>query len=247
MNGPYPIPSSQYFVGLQYGYIILPSDVDRDAFIEQCYRWERVSVMVEKGGGVIHECYISREALKDIEFPETSSNLGSCVLFLTDAHNGQPIVFGVLSKEDESQLLREGFFQFSKSYQGSSVIISGDAKKGVMNLSVDGGDLTQLNITVSNKNKDAVINVRCRGDINWEMDGLLKINQGTEPMVKGAELKTQLDTTNTYLSDLYSALYTALQALDAAVPGVSAAFQASMAGKTPGNYTDIQSVESFLD
>ena len=248
MNRPFPIKSSQFFVGLQYGYIILPSDVDRTAFIEQCYRWERVSVLVEGGGGIVHECYISREALRDVEFPDTSSDLGSCILFLTNAHNGQPMIFGVLSKEDESQLLREGYFKLSKIYQGNSVTISGDAKSGVMNLSVDGGELTQLNISVSNKNKDAVINLRCQGDIKLEMSGAFKINTGSEPMVKGTELKTQLDATNTYLTtDLYSAIYSALQALDAVVPGVSAAFQTAMLNKNPGDYANIKSLESSLD
>src|ERR1035437_1752591 len=149
MNGPYPIPSSQYYVGLQYGYVIIPADVDRTSFIEQCYRWERISILSERGGGVFHECYISRESIKDVEFPADSTHFGSCVMFLTDIHSGHPMIFGVLSKEDESQLLREGCFKLTKTYQGSSVILSGDAKKGVMNLSVDGGELTQLNITVS--------------------------------------------------------------------------------------------------
>jgi hypothetical protein len=204
--------------------------------------------LIEKGGGVFHECYISKDAIKDVEFPTAPDKLGSCVSFLTDIHSGHPVIFGVYSKEDESQLLREGFFKLSKIYQGDSVVISGDAKKGVMNLSVDGGDLTQLNITVSNDKKDAIINVRCRGDINWEMDGLLKINKGTQAMTRGTELKIQLDKTNTYMAtDLYSAIYTALQAIDAVVPGVSAAFQTAMLNKNPGDYTDIESEESFLD
>jgi hypothetical protein len=248
MNRPFPIPSSQYYVGLQFGYIIIPSDVDRTAFIEQCYRWERVSVLIEGGAGVLHDCYISKEAIRDIEFPETSNKLGTCVSLITDIHSAHPVIFGVYSKEDESQLLREGLFKLSKIYQGNSVIISGDAKKGVMNLSVDGGELTQLNITVSNDRKDAKINVRCRGDILWEMDGSLKINKGTQAMVKGTELKTQLDKTNTYMTtDFYNALYAALEAIDAVVPGVSAAFQVAMTGKSPGDYSQIKSVESFLD
>ena len=248
MNRPNPITSSQFYVGIQYGYIILPSGVDRDTFIQQCYRWERVSVLLEGGGGVFHECYISRESLKDIDFPQNVEQLGSQVMFLTDIHSGHPIIFGVLSKEDESQLLKEGYFEWSKKSGNDGVNISGDAKLGVLNLSVDGGTLTQLNITVSNKAKNAVVNLRCRGDINVQMDGAFKINKGTEPMVKGTELKTQLDATNSYLTtDLYSAIYSALQALDAVVPGVSAAFQTAMLNKNPGDYANIKSTESSLD
>lgn len=254
MNPPRPIISSQSYVGIQYGYIIIPSDVDRDAFIQQCYRWERVSIMLECGGGVFHDCYITRTALQQIEFPLTSKQLGSCVILFTDINSGHPIVLEVLSKEDESQLLREGFFKIIKTNNGGIVSISGDAKTGVLNLSVNGGTLSQLNILVSNADKNATINVQCRGDINIELDGTLqitddkfKINGGTQSMVKGNELKTQLDDTNTYLNNLYTALYTAFQALDAVVPGISTTFQAAMAGKLPGDYTNINSDESFLD
>ena len=249
MNPPIPISSSQYYLGIQYGYIILPSGVDRDTFIQQCYRWERVSVLTEGGGGVIHECYISREAIRDIEFPQTVEQLGSCVSFLTDIHSAHPIIFGVFSKEDESQLLREGYFEWSKKSGSDSVTVSGDAKLGILNLSVDGGTLSQLNITVSNKAKNAVVNLRCRGDINLQMDGAFKINKGTEPMVKGSELKTQLDATNSYLTtDLYSAIYNTLQTLiDPVIPGVSAAFQTAMLNKNPGDYSNIKSQESSLD
>ena len=245
MNGP--ISSSQFYVGVQYGYIIIPSDVDRTIFIEQCYRWERVSILIERGAGVIHECYITRSALKEIEFPDSTEKLGSCILLLTDPQNAQPIIFGVLSKEDESQLLREGYFELSKKYHGNSVVIAGDASKGVLSLSVDGGELTQLNISVSNKNKDATINIRCRGNICLEMDGTLKINTGSESMVKGDELKIQLDATNTYLNELKSAIDAALLIINAVVPGCQIAFDNPLIGKSPGDYTNIKSIESFLD
>jgi hypothetical protein len=209
MNRPTPIPSSQAYFGIQYGYIILPSDVDRDAFIQQCYRWERVSVMLERGGGVIHECYITQTVLKDIEFPLTKEQLGSCVVLFTDINSGHPIILGILSKEDESQLLREGFFRVVKTASGGMVSISGDAKTGVMTLAVNGGTLSQLNILVSNADKTATIKVQCRGDVTLELDDTfqikdktLKINGGTEPMVLGTELQTQLNKTNELLQAL---------------------------------------------
>jgi hypothetical protein len=249
MNFPVPISSSQYYLGIQYGYIILPSGIDRDTFIQQCYRWERVSVLAEGGGGVLHECYISREAIKDIEFPQTIEQLGSCVSFLTDIHSAHPIIFGVFSKEDESQLLREGYFEWSKKNGNDSVTISGDAKRGVLNLSVDGGTLTQLNITVSNKAKNAVVNLRCRGDINLQMDGAFKINKGTEPMVKGSELETQLEKNN----DLLQAIIDILTGTVIDEPGsgspsaLQAALKTAIGSKVLGVYSHIKSLESSLD
>jgi hypothetical protein len=279
-NRPHPIKSSQYYGGLQYGYIILPSDVDRATFIEQCYRWERVSILIEKGGGVSHECYITKSAIRDIEFPADYKKLGSCVMFLMDPNNGLPMVIGVLSKEDESQLLREGFFKITEILGDGSVTVSGDAKTGVLNLTVNGGSLSQLNISVANKDRTAVVNLRCNGNINIELDDTLKIvsskdvsieakealalksktatlevedtfkiNTGSEAMVKGDELQTQLNKTN----DLLQALVTILNETAIPEPGAGApsalqlALKTAIIGKALGSYTDIKSTESFLD
>lgn len=239
--------STQDFIGLQFGYIVVPMKVDRTLFIEQCYRWERVSILVERGGGVIHDCYITRQAMGEIEFPTESKKLGSCVSFITNPFSGLPIILGVLSKEDESQLLTEGSFKFSKTYQGSSVTIVGDAKNGVLNLAVSGGSVSQLNISVSNSTNNASINIRCKGSVNVEVEDKFKINSGSEPMVLGTELKTQLDNTNTYLDDLQTAIKNALISVDALIPGTSAAFIAAMLNKNPGDYSEINSEESFLD
>ena len=243
------IASTQAYIGVQYGYIIIPANVDRAKFIQQCYRWERVSILIERGGGVIHECYITRNVLQLIEFPGTSGSLGSCVLFLTDGQSGHPVVFGVLSKEDESQLLREGYFELSKYIGANSIVIAGDAQAGVLNLSVNGGVVSQLNITVTNKNKDAVINVRCLGNVNIQMDGTFKINKGTQSMIKGTELKTQLDKTN----ELLQALLNIISGAPVTEPGngapsaLQAALQAAVGTKVLGDYTNIKSDESYLD
>lgn len=254
INRPIPRKDSQLYVGLQCGYIIVPSDVSRDSFIEQCYRWERVSILVERGAGVIHDCYITKNVLEKIEFPLVTEQLGSCVTFLVDPLSGHPVVFGILSKEDESQLLREGYFKINKVYNGSVVSISGDAKSGVLNLSVSGGTLSQLNISVTNTDKTAQINLRCRGDITLDLDGRLqltadsvRINQGSEPMVLGGELKSQLEQNNTYLSDLVTAIEAALTIVDGMLPGTKLAFQTALVGKHPGSYTNINSTESSLD
>lgn len=246
-NGTRKISSTQASSDIQYGYIVLPKNVDRTTFIEQCFRWERVSILVEHGAGLIHECYITREAISSIEFPTEYNQLGSCVVFITDPFSGHPVIFGVLSKEDESQLLHEGYFNIGKKNLDDFVTISGDVKTGVITISVKGGAVSQINLIAVDEHNNAALNLRCSGNINIAMEGLFKVNKGTEPMVKGTELKSRLDDTNQYLSDLYNALYTALQALDAAVPGTSAAFAAAMSGKNPGDYSAINSEESFLD
>jgi hypothetical protein len=256
MNTPTPIQSTQSYLGLQFGYIIIPKDVDRDHFIQQCYRSERVSILIDNGGGVVHDCYINRDALKNVIFPASAEKLGSCVIFITDAHSGHPVVFGVLSKEDESQLLREGFFKLIKEFNGCVVGVTGDAKTGVLNLMVTGGTLTRLNILVSNADKNALINVQCRGDVTLELDGTLqlkdkalKINEGSQPMVLGNELKTQLDKSNNLVQALINIINgPAIPEPSSGSPSaLQAALHAAIATLQLGDYTHIKSGESTLD
>jgi hypothetical protein len=239
----------QHNPNINIGYIIVPFGVDRTKFVEQCYRWERVSICVERGGGGIHECYITKEAIKEVEFPESSDKLGSCVAFFTDPFSNLPIITSVLSKEDESQLLGEGMFKTIKSINGSIVTVSGDAKKGVINISVEGGSISQLNISAANANKNAKINIRCQGDIKIETTGTLKINKGSEAMIKGNELNTQLDTSN----ELLQALIDIIKGGPINEPGNGApsalqlALSNAIATKSLGDYSNIKSTESFLD
>jgi hypothetical protein len=254
-SGVSKVRTYQSFNNIQYGYIVLPKDVDRDKFIEQCYRWERVSILIERGGGLTHECYITKNAIAEITFPLTYDALGSCVLLLTDPFSGLPVVFGVLSKEDESQLLQEGYFKFAKKWQDSGVTISGDAKKGLINITVQGGTVSQLNISAINQDKTATLNLRCSGNITIDAEEtfqvkpkLFKINSGDQAMVLGDELKAQLDATNTYLSALNIAIGAGLSATHPSYSAAAkAAYDAAMAGQNPGDYSDIKSEESFLD
>lgn len=78
-------------------------------------------------------------------------------------------------------------------------------------------------------------------------DGKINLFQGSEPLVKGSELKTQLDQNNTYLTTLTTATSTALKALDALVPGLSSAFDATMTATQKGNFSNIKSTKSFTD
>lgn len=262
-NGQKKVLSSQASVLIHYGYIVVPKDVDRDTFVEQCYRWERVSILGERGG-LYNDCYISRSAIRDVEFPSEYKKLGSCISYFVDPYSSLPIVLQVFSKEDETQLLREGVFKIVKNTDDCIVSMVGDSKKGVLNLSVRGGSYNKINLVVSGK-ADGEINLRSSGNINlhttgnvtvesegdilFNTDSNFKINNGTEPMIKGSTLKNQLDQNNTYQSALVSAIESALGVVAGGYvsAGALAVFQAAMAAAIQGNWDNIRSQEAFLD
>lgn len=165
-----------------YGYIIIPFNVEADEYISNCYTRERVCIMAEHGGSIVKDCYISKQALRDVEFPDISDNnkykTGSAVVYVTDGFNNKPTIIGVLSKEDETQLLTEFKFKNAKYYKKNSVIIEGNAQDGVLGISVSDGE------------DEGVINV----DIKGKTGGKLNINCQTEATIS-ANSKIHLKTT----------------------------------------------------
>jgi hypothetical protein len=162
-----------------YGYIVIPQNVDKDEYINDCYLRERVCILTDQGGSMVKDCYITKNAIRDIEFPDIADNknkTGSAIVFVTDTYNNKPTIIGVLSKEDETQFLNPHLFKQEKKYGKKSVSIEGDAKNGVLSINVEDNDnLGVLNISVKGKT-GGKINIKCQGDSNFHSDGNTNIS-----------------------------------------------------------------------
>jgi hypothetical protein len=175
-----------YSDSLGVGYIFIPENYkgsSRVDFIEECYRRERVSIIIE-GGTTKHDCYITQEALQNITFPSNCVSdgedaLGSVVIFLTEESRDHPVVIGTLSKPDGSKLLKEDSVRLFRYSDGNYAAIMVDGKTGSINVStfsrsgVNGGN---LEINVSNQNKSAKLSVNVKGSVEIEATEKIKIN-----------------------------------------------------------------------
>lgn len=195
-------------VTLNKGYIWVPTDVDRDRFVKNCYNREKVSVLIEDGGTVKHNCYILKNVIQDIKFGD-SGKIGSAVIFFSEPYSGQIVVVGVVSRDNESQLLTEESFKVHKGKDGNYVITVFDGKNGV--LSVDTFSLTGkggLYINISNNDRDTELNVNVQGTINIIahqdinitssqtvniLPSKFNVGSGAEQMVLGNTLFEKLD------------------------------------------------------
>ena len=156
-----------------FGYIIVPSDVDRDQYIATCLREERVAIQLDFGMGFIQDCFITTSALREIKFPATPEELGSCVTFIGDEYHSAPVIIGVLSKRDESQLLEENVIKRDVSTKHASVNVESNGNTGEVFINVDskfenGGSII---INLNSKNNTAKFNVNCYGDISLYSEG----------------------------------------------------------------------------
>ena len=164
-------PNQSYETGI--GYVVVPSDVDRDNFVKTCCRKERLDIQLDNGGGVLMNCAIDRSTLQEIAFPKTYKELGSCVVYVCDRFTNKPIIVGVLSKRNESQLLDENAFKKVVRDDAGIVSVEGKAKGGNMFINVEsdfenGGSIF---VTLKSKNNTSKFNVKCFGDIEIYAEG----------------------------------------------------------------------------
>lgn len=181
----------QYAPLTGYGNIVIPSKVVRDDYVKTCYNRERVSVLLANGGGLLKDCYISREVLREVTFPSSSNELGDMVTFIRDIDNSKATIVGVISKESQSQLLEEGEFQLSKTMGNSSVTISGKAESGVLLIDVeDNNDIGELTISVSGKNDGSSLNLKCKGNTTIYADDSVNIETADSVKLKSTNATT---------------------------------------------------------
>lgn len=164
---------SNYNYPTGLGYITIPIGVDRDMYIETCYRKERVAIQLDGGGSVINNCYIARSALREIVFPTEINQLGSCVAFVCLKHHNLPIIIAVLSKSDETQLLQEYSFKKTVSTKEANVSIEGRGKSGELFINVESASENQgsIYITLKSKNNTSKFELKCFGDIDIYSEG----------------------------------------------------------------------------
>ena len=140
--------TSNFSFPVNRGYISIPVNVDRTLFIEDCFRRERVTILVEDGGGMIHNCYISRNELQEIYFPQESNKLGSQIIFVVEPMFDMPIIIATISKENETQLLKENIFKVIKSFGTNHVTVIGDGNTGSLFVTVKGEEGGKIHINL---------------------------------------------------------------------------------------------------
>lgn len=157
--------NSMAYVGI--GYVIIPSDVNREEYISNCFLNETVSIYPESGGISYNNVKVSVNCLNNIEFPEVNDTFGSCVVYLLHPTQKIPIIVGVISKTDESVTLNYKLFKLSKSLGDNSVTITGDGSNGNLMVSLfsDSADGGQLIIDVNSYSKTGVVKLRVTGNI----------------------------------------------------------------------------------
>ena len=163
------VGNARYSVGI--GYIVLPVDIERLNYIQNCFNTGKVCILTEDGEFIV-DVHITIEALNNIKFPlendENSLVLGSAVTFINEPINNRPIIIGCLQKTDEIFSKSENEFNFfKKGNNGGSIMVSGQAEKGIFLININANDIGKAIITVNGKNgSEFDLNVNGKANIN---------------------------------------------------------------------------------
>lgn len=172
------IPGFKWTIGRAY--IAMPSDMERAAYLRDCFLNWQVCVWTEDGA-FHNRVPIDPEVLSFVTFPSDNKSVGSPVIYATDDQFQQPVIVARLAMRTELGDGKENQFKFRRKLGDQLVEINGSANDTAINLIVDGaGQAGQMNINIFNQNKDCVLSVDVAGDVNVTASGAVITNAQTQ-------------------------------------------------------------------
>ena len=154
-------------VGLAY--IVVPFGVDRNDFVQSCYRKERVHIAVERGS-IVKNCYIDSSVLQRIKFPDNSTKLGSQVVFVMEKFRKVPFVIATVTRNMERVISDEETINIQRSLNGGNLSIVGKGD-GTLLINLESSDYSKLIIhatgenSVIDVNSDGLITLNAKDDV----------------------------------------------------------------------------------
>lgn len=154
-------------VGLAY--IVIPFGVDRNDFVQSCYRKERVHIAVERGS-IVKNCYVDSSVLQRIKFPDDSTKLGSQVVFVMEKFRKVPFVIATVTRNMERVISDEETINIQRSLNGGNLSIVGKGD-GTLLINLESSDYSKLIIhttgenSVIDVNSDGLITLNAKDDV----------------------------------------------------------------------------------
>lgn len=173
------VSNPKYSAGL--GYVIIPSNVDRAAYIQKCLRTGLIGIVTESGG-IIWNVQCNKSDLNNIEFPEVASvndrnSLGSAIVWLNIPKQDNPVVVAVVDRFDQGNDLVEHQFKWFRTFGSGHVEISGRGDTGELDiLAIQEKAGSKINITSTSVANDAEVNIFAKGKVSVDAVGDVSIS-----------------------------------------------------------------------
>lgn len=191
-----PVPNGEYSVDI--GYVILPSGVDRDNFVSDCGKNQKVSVILDRNGSVIHECLVSEQVYQDISIPLTDGEAGTPVVLVKTRFNEKPIVISTIPAVNSSDEYEEGVYKKLFRDDAGLFLVQASLNDGSLLVNVNGLGKRKLNIVV-NGEEGSGIEVNTNGDVVEIANGKISVKSFNQ--VEATVIDADNDTSSTVVID----------------------------------------------
>lgn len=150
------------------GFVVVPSEVDRVQYINDCYRTNTLTINGGKGYGYFSGVHADINVMQNIHFPTDEENRGTPVIWVKDAISQLPVIVGVLRKQNEYYSLNENQWRLKRGTETRNVEIFVDGTTAGLDITVlgDKDEPANIDIKLTSENKDSVLNVVSDNEIN---------------------------------------------------------------------------------
>ena len=251
-----------------FGYIVIPNDLERSKYINRCYDKQMVTISTYDDNAYFKNCKIDKNILQTIEFPKEPKKKGTPVYFVTDTFLKIPVIVAAFDFDNNTVDLQEGVEvrsgdKFSAVYDKKNGNVNFNLKGSDSSFEIN---LSGQNSTIKLNSKNLIklvsegnIRMFTEGEINSTSDKVkqeakevklilediklntesIVINEGEESVVRGNELKRNLNTE----SNAITAIINAINAAPIVPLDGGASFKASLVSALStvprGNFRDI--------
>ena len=163
------------------GYIVIPEGGDnRELYIQNCMRTNTVSIQGGAGRSIYNDVPIPPSVLETVEFPVSTEEFGTPIVWVLDEYNQWPVVVNSLDLRKFNQQ-QPGQRTMRKESDGVIAEMKADASQGIIDIYVNGTEDTpaELNIFVHSANADSKINITSDADIAVSGDKNVEITSAS--------------------------------------------------------------------
>lgn len=150
-------------------YIVVPSNIDRDVYIQSVQKNKTVMMRTEDGN-LYKNVVVSEHVIQKLKYPQDDLGFGSLVVYVNIPKGNKRAIVGIIDLLSQAaKILSENQYSISEISDTSSVSTIWDADNDELNISLaanEDGIKTKLNITVANPDRDAEINLEVTGNVN---------------------------------------------------------------------------------
>jgi len=181
------------------GYVAVPDGEDRDKYVEDCYRTNRITMYGGMHYGYFHNVSVDIDSIQRIKFPKDNKSFGSPVLWVNIPIWNKPAIIAVFNYEDDYFALEEECRNTSLERNGRQIDISKRADDATIDIHIRGDSNVpgHLNLNIINDNKTCELNVYVTGKTTLSSTEQLTLrsDKKLELIVVDKNSKKKLDLT----------------------------------------------------